>query len=103
MAEKDKDLDSTPAAGQTAVAKPKRSTKPKSKPPRLLPPWKVLLHDDDKNEVPFVVLTIMELTPLKQEEAVQRTLEAHQQKVSLLLVTHKDAQSSTRTSFNPRG
>jgi ATP-dependent Clp protease adapter protein ClpS len=49
-----------------AVAKPARKQKPRRKPPQPLPPWKVLLHNDDKNDVLFVVTTIMELTPLNR-------------------------------------
>ena len=59
----------------TATAKPKRSTKksPQTKPPQQLPPWKVLLHNDDKNDMIFVIHTVMELTPLKEQEAKLRT------------------------------
>ena len=51
-----------------ATAKPKRATKtqPKPKPPQMLPPWKVLLHNDDKNDMPHVISTIMELTTHKE-------------------------------------
>ena len=55
---------------------------------RLLPPFKVLLHNDDVNEIDSVVLAIFKLTPLSLEEAVQKTLEAHQAGVALLVVTH---------------
>src|SRR4051812_29070159 len=60
MAEKKKETSKEPGSGPssppksgTATAKPKRSQKsaPKNKPPQMLPPWKVLLHNDDKNEV----------------------------------------------------
>ena len=47
---------------QDALAvKPKRARnpKPKQKPPQPLPPWKVLLHNDDKNEMMFVVFTVV--------------------------------------------
>src|SRR6478736_3326948 len=76
----------------TATAKPKRAskTKPKQKPPQMLPPWKVLLHNDDKNEMMFVVTTIVELTTLNEQDAKQRTVEAHQTGVALLVVTHKE-------------
>jgi len=89
--------------GGTATAKPKKRSVPKPKPPKMLPPWKVLLHNDDKNDIGFVILTIIELTPLKQEEAVQRTLEAHQQKVALLLVTHKERAELYQDQFQSKG
>src|SRR5438445_11397133 len=79
--------------GKTATAtKPKRAqkVKPKQKPPQPLPPWKVLLHNDDKNDMLFVVVTIMELTPLGEQDAKLRTVEAHETGVALLLTTHKE-------------
>ena len=68
-----------------APAKPKTATRPKH-----LPRFKLLLHNDDVNTVDHVVLSILRLTPLKEEEAILRTLEAHQSGVSLLLVTHRE-------------
>ena len=76
----------------TATAKPKRAAKsaPKNKPPQMLPPWKVLLHNDDKNDMPHVINTIVELTTLKEQDAKLRTIEAHETGVALLLITHKE-------------
>jgi len=63
----------------------------KSKPiAGMLRPYRVLLHNDDVNDMIFVVEKIVELTPLTVEEAVERMLEAHHAKVALLLVTHKE-------------
>jgi ATP-dependent Clp protease adaptor protein ClpS len=56
----------------------------------LLPPFRVILHNDDVNTFEHVIHTILELTPLKEPEAVQRTLEAHETGAALLLVTHKE-------------
>jgi ATP-dependent Clp protease adaptor protein ClpS len=72
----------------TAVAAP--DTKPAPPQTRQLPPFKVLLHNDDVNDVEHVVCSILKLTPLSVEEAVQRTLEAHHTGVALLLVTHRE-------------
>src|SRR5438067_906192 len=88
----------------TATAKPKRAkTSPKKQPPKHLPPWKVLLHNDDRNDFDFVIHTIVELTPLKQEEAVLRTLEAHKENVALLLVTHKERAELYKDQFQSKG
>ena len=57
---------------------------------RQLPPYRVLLHNDDTNDMLFVVDKIVELTPLGIDEAVERMLEAHQAGVTLLLVTHRE-------------
>jgi ATP-dependent Clp protease adapter protein ClpS len=104
MAENEKPPESSDAdGGATATVKPKRRTPPKPRPPEMMPPWKVLLHNDDKNDMGFVVVTIMELTPLKQEEAIQRMLEANDKKVSLLLVTHKERAELYQEQFQSKG
>lgn len=65
-------------------------TRQQPKPPQPLPPWKVLLHNDDKNTVDHVISSIVELTPLNEQDALDRTKEAHETGVSLLLVTHRE-------------
>jgi len=83
--------------------RPVRRKKTKPKPPQPLPPWKVLLHNDDHNEMLFVVETIIELTPLKAEEAVLRMMEAHETGVALLLTTHKERAELYRDQFESKG
>src|SRR5271163_4415050 len=104
----DKDSKSESEGSGTAVAapaKPKQKGKPapKKSPPKQLPPWKVLLHNDDKNPIEFVVLTIVELTPLNKEDAVQRTLEAHNNGLTLLLTTHKERAELYKDQFTSKG
>ena len=91
--------------GSTATAKPKRSAKsaPKQKPPQMLPPWKVLLHNDDKNEMGFVVVTIVELTTLNEQDAKQRTMEAHETGVAMLVTTHKERAELYKDQFESKG
>ena len=84
-------------------SKPSRKKSPKRKPPASLPPWKVLLHNDDKNDVLFVVRTIIELTPLKEKDAVIRTQEAHETGVALLLTTHKERAELYMEQFESKG
>ncbi len=55
-----------------------------------LPPFRVILHNDDHNTFEHVILSILRLTPLNEAEAVKRTLEAHETGAALLLVTHKE-------------
>jgi ATP-dependent Clp protease adaptor protein ClpS len=57
---------------------------------RLLPPYRVMLHNDDVNTFEHVIRTIMRLTPLNEKEAAMRVLEAHETGVALLLVTHRE-------------
>ena len=89
----------------TATAKPKsaRKTTPKRKPPRHLPQWKVLLHNDDKNEMLFVISTIVELTPLNQQEATLRMKEADDTGVALILTTHKERAELYQEQFTSKG
>jgi ATP-dependent Clp protease adaptor protein ClpS len=58
--------------------------------PGLLPPWKVLLHNDDVNDMLYVVETIRELTALNRQQALLRMIEAHKSGVALLLTTHRE-------------
>ena len=100
-----KDGGGNSGGGSTATAKPKRASKtsPKQKPPQMLPPWKVLLHNDNKNEVGFVVKTICELTTLNENDAKQRTVEAHETGVALLLTTHKERAELYKDQFDSKG
>ena len=112
MADENKDVEKKDAdndaggGGKTATAtKTKRAPKksPAKKPPQFLPPYKVLLHNDDVNDVEFVVHTIVALTPLNTEDAVIRTLEAHETGVALLLTTHKERAELYREQFQSKG
>lgn len=96
----------TEQGGQTATAvKPKNAPQkaPDKKPPQPLPPYKVLLHNDDVNDMEFVVTTIVALTPLNLEDAVTRTLEAHKTGVALLLTTHKERAELYKDQFKSKG
>jgi ATP-dependent Clp protease adaptor protein ClpS len=96
--------ESRDGGGQTATLEPKRKrkTRPNPRPPGLMPLWKVLLHNDDKNTMDHVILTIVDLTPLKEEDAVLRTLEADKTGVALLLVTHKERAELYQEQFQSK-
>ncbi len=70
---------------------------------RELPPWKVLLHNDDVNDQMFVVCAIMELTPLNTAEATGRMIEAHHKGLSMLLTTHKERAELYQEQFISKG
>ncbi len=89
--------------GGTATAKPKRAVRPKLPPPRMLPPWKVLLHNDDKNARDFVVDSIVELTPLNKQDAEIRMKEADKTGVALLLTTHTERAELYKDQFESKG
>ncbi|MHC4415706.1 MAG: ATP-dependent Clp protease adaptor ClpS [Planctomycetota bacterium] len=76
-----------PESGGGSIAVQTRPAPPKVE---RLPPWKVLLHNDDVNDMLYVAETIIELTTLNREDAVLRMLEAHETGVALLLVTNRE-------------
>lgn len=76
---------------------------PAKSPPKLLPQWRVLLHNDDVNEIVYVVETVLLLTPLKKLEAVRCTLEAHRRGITLLLTTHRERAELYVEQFRSRG
>ncbi len=90
--------------GATATqTKRARKKSPAKKPPQPLPPWKVLLHNDDKNEMGFVVETIVSLTTLNEQDALLRMVEAHNTGVALLLTTHRERAELYQEQFTSKG
>jgi len=57
----------------------------------LLPPWRVMLHNDDHNSMELVVHALLTTVPsLTVEEAAAIMLEAHLTGVALVIVTPKE-------------
>ncbi len=86
-------------------AEPKPQQKPKPSPPKVdkLPPYNVLLHNDDHNDMFHVVNAILALTPLKEFEAIRRMYEAHRRGLTLLLTTHKERAELYQDQFKSKG
>ena len=76
---------------------------PVKRPPQLLPPYKVLLHNDDVNSRQFVVETIVMLTPLNEQDAVLKMDEADKTGVALLMTTHRERAELVQQQFASRG
>ncbi|MGA2497476.1 MAG: ATP-dependent Clp protease adaptor ClpS [Tepidisphaeraceae bacterium] len=104
MADEDVDKkDGGSSGGGTATqTKPEKKRQPKSPTPRQMPPWKVLLHNDDKNDMLYVVQAIVQLTPLNKEDAIERMVEAHKTGVALLLTTHKERAELYQEQFQSK-
>ncbi|MBN1512876.1 MAG: ATP-dependent Clp protease adaptor ClpS [Phycisphaerae bacterium] len=85
--------------GEDAAGAVATEQQPTRMAPRLLPPYKVLLHNDDVNEFTYVISAIVKLTPLSREEAIHRTLEAHETGITLLMVTHKERAELIQEQF----
>ncbi len=108
MSDENKDQELPPvdekAKGGTATkSKKARKKSPARKPPQPLPPWNVLLHNDDKNEMGFVVETIVSLTPLNEQAALTRMVEAHKSGLALLLTTHRERAELYQEQFQSKG
>lgn len=78
--------------------------KPAPAPPKLdrLPPWNVLLHNDDVNYLEDVVETIVMLGISNRRTAILRALEAHSKGVSLLLSTHRERAELVQEQLSSR-
>ncbi len=93
--------DSTPRKSPTATPTPTR--RPAGPKPGKLPPWKVVLHNDQVNGMEDVVVTIKRLTPLSDQAAVRRMLEAHSRGRAMLLTTHRERAELYKYQFASRG
>jgi ATP-dependent Clp protease adapter protein ClpS len=92
--------ESTKTGGGSVVATVpvKKPAIPKRR-PKQLPPYQVLLPNDDVNTFESVIAAIHKLTTLQPQEALLRTLEAHETGVALLLVTHRERAELYRDQF----
>ena len=88
---------------ESTASQSNTSTLPSPPKAKNLPPWKVLLHNDDVNDMAHVVASICMLTPLSKEEAFVRMLEAHTQNVALLLTTHQELAELYQEQLTSRG
>ena len=90
MSERDEPERIEEGTGAVSPTKPRPKKSPEPSNPRMLPPWKVILHNDDVNVLEDVVGRVQQLTTLNREEAIARTLEAHKSGSALLLTTHQE-------------
>ncbi len=77
--------------GESATSTlPAKKPAPPKRDPKMLPPYKVLLHNDEKNTFEHVIRSVVRLTPIREDDAIVKAIEAHESGVSLLLVTHQE-------------
>ena len=109
MADKQPDQNAGKGDQDMAVMEPptkqqvSRKKQPTKQPPKQLPLYRVLLHNDDVNEFRFVIRTITQLTTLSTDDALMRALEAHESGISLLLVIHKERAELYQEQFTSAG
>ncbi len=68
-----------------------------------LPPFAVILHDDEHVEMAYVVRSIVELTPLCAPLARDAMLSAHEHGRAPLLVTHQERAELYQEQFGSKG
>ncbi len=90
----------TPHAATQTPTPTRRPARPR---PGMLPPWKVVLHNDQVFGMEDVVITIKKITPLSNQAAVRRMLEAHTRGRSMLLTTHRERAELYKYQFASRG
>jgi len=70
---------------------------------RTLPPYRVVLLQDARNDLMFVIRTVMELTRFCRAEATHKMWQAHHHGRSVLLVTYKERAELYAEQFATRG
>ena len=75
---------------QPTATAPTRPTPKPSTPTEALPPWNVLLHNDEVNEMGFVIESLCRFARLSVPAATRCTMEAHKKGLSLVLSTHRE-------------
>ena len=74
----------------TSATAPTRPTPKPNKPAEALPPWNVILHNDDVNDMGFVIESLCRFARLSVPAATRCTMEAHKKGLSLVLATHRE-------------
>ncbi|MFZ9880167.1 MAG: ATP-dependent Clp protease adaptor ClpS [Phycisphaerales bacterium] len=59
-------------------------------PTESLPPWNVLLHNDQVNDMGFVIESLCRFARLSVPAATRCTMEAHKKGLSLVVATHRE-------------
>lgn len=78
-----------PAGAATAVKPPARPAKAPG-PVDRLPPFNVLLHNDDVHDMEYVVRSLVRCASLQPPRALQTMLEAHERGVALVATCHRE-------------
>ena len=91
MSDQDKRKSSRDEAGaESPAVQPGKGLSARSQRSSFLPPWRVLLHVDDRRKLDRATQVVRVLTPLSKEEAAARAREANEVGVALLLLTHQE-------------
>jgi ATP-dependent Clp protease adaptor protein ClpS len=89
--------------GATAVAEAPAKKSPSDPKVDKLPPFKVLLHNDDHNDMAYVTVAVVMIAGVRPERAFEIMMEAHDKGVGLVCVTHKELAELKRDQLLSKG
>jgi ATP-dependent Clp protease adaptor protein ClpS len=89
--------------GSTAVAEPPAKKAPSDPRVDKMPPFKVLLHNDDHNDMAYVTVAVVMIAGVRPERAFEIMMEAHDKGVGLVCVTHKELAELKRDQLLSKG
>ncbi len=92
-----------PTAEPPTKAPPKRRPKPSPPKADCLPPYNLILHDDDIHDMGEVVESIVMVTPVPARTAAKIMLTAHFQGRAIVMTTHKERAELYRDRLRSRG
>ncbi|UYV13273.1 MAG: ATP-dependent Clp protease adaptor ClpS [Phycisphaera sp.] len=68
-----------------------------------LPPFRVLLHNDDEHDMLYVVESLVDVTPIAYKPAARIMLEAHMRGAAHVMTTHKERAEFYRDRLRSKG
>ncbi|MCE9619354.1 MAG: ATP-dependent Clp protease adaptor ClpS [Planctomycetes bacterium] len=73
------------------------------RPSQGMPQWAVRLHNDDKNDMVYVVSTLIKLIRIPAKDATERTLETHNNGSAIVFQTHREHAELVRDQLQSKG
>lgn len=74
-----------------------------ARPTHAMPQWAVRLHNDNKNDMVYVVSTLVQLVRLPAQDATERTLETHNNGSAIVFQTHREHAELVRDQLTSKG
>jgi len=68
-----------------------------------LPPYRVLLHNDDVHDMLYVVESLVDVTPIAYKPAARIMLEAHMRGAAQVMTTHQERAEFYRDRLRSKG
>lgn len=91
----------SPGSGAAVAEQP--SVKPGPQRVDRLPPWQVLLHNDDENELMYVVQAMIDVAMLRGQQAMSVVVEADKRGVALVCTTHREKAELLQEQLTSKG